>query len=143
MASTPNRSTDARAAVTRCFSTSSFHGDGMNLLAITRSARRDGSSASSRPMMRSLSPPPYTSAVSKSTTPASMLASHASRIVASVSDVSYPPIPQVALSPHAHVPTPIGGMATLLPGRGIRSLACGAGVSATATSPPASAWRSR
>ena len=36
-------------------------------------------------MMRSLSPPPYISAVSKSTTPASMLASQASRMDDSVS----------------------------------------------------------
>ncbi len=60
----------------------------MNFEAITRRGRTEGSSASKRPMMRSLSPPPYTSAVSKRTTPASMLASQASRILDSVSDWS-------------------------------------------------------
>ena len=39
-------------------------------------------------MMRSLSPLPYTSAVSKQVTPASSEVCHASRIVSSVSAVS-------------------------------------------------------
>ena len=69
-------------------STFSFCGIGMNLLAITTRLRTPGSSASSRPMMRSLSPLPYTSAVSKSTTPASIDAAHASRMESIVSVAS-------------------------------------------------------
>ena len=38
--------------------TSSFHGDGMNLVATTARDARVGSSARSAPMIRSLSPPP-------------------------------------------------------------------------------------
>ena len=68
--------------------TFSFHGLGMNFVAMTTRSRTPGSAASRRPTMRSLSPPPYTSAVSKRTTPASMLASQASRMLASVRDWS-------------------------------------------------------
>ena len=76
------------AADVRADVTASFQGLGMNLDAMTTRSRTDGSCASSRPMIRSLSPFPYTSAVSKRTTPAARLASHASRMVASVSEVS-------------------------------------------------------
>ena len=68
--------------------TSSFHGEGMNLVATTTVAARPGSAASSEPMIRSLSPPPYTSAVSNRVTPASMEASQASRMVSRVRSVS-------------------------------------------------------
>lgn len=61
--------------------TFSFHGEGMNLVAITNRSRSAGSAPSRRPMMRSLSPPPYTSAVSNSDTPASIEASHAAAMV--------------------------------------------------------------
>ena len=54
----PSLVRDARAALTRAGVTASFHGLGMNLLAITTSSRTDGSAASRRPMMRSLSPAP-------------------------------------------------------------------------------------
>ena len=86
--STPRRSQEARIAESSASVTFSFHGDGMNLVASTTSSRpgRPSSSrASNRPMMRSLSPLPYTSAVSKNVAPATTLASHASAMVPSVS----------------------------------------------------------
>lgn len=84
----PSRSSDASNAVRMAAPTLSFHGNGMNLVASTNDARRPGSPASRRPMMRSLSPLPYTSAVSNSVTPAPIEASHASAMVASLSEVS-------------------------------------------------------
>ena len=66
----------------------SFHGEGMNLVASTAEDRCSGLLASRRPMIRSLSPEPYTSAVSNSVTPASIEASQASAMVVSVSPES-------------------------------------------------------
>ena len=68
--------------------TFTFHGIGRNLVAICTFAARSGSAASNWPMMRSLSPSPYTSAVSKKVAPASIDASHASRMVPSLRAVS-------------------------------------------------------
>ena len=73
--------------------TSSFHGDGMNLEAITTDAARWGSRANMAPMIRSLSPRPYTSAVSNNVTPASIEASHASRIESVSARRRSPPCP--------------------------------------------------
>jgi hypothetical protein len=56
--STPIRSAEALAASSSADPTFSFQGCGMNLLASTTRERTDGSSASNRPMMRSLSPLP-------------------------------------------------------------------------------------
>jgi len=58
MVSMPMRSREALAAAVNAEVTLSFHGLGMNLEAITMRDRTLGSWASSRPMMRSLSPPP-------------------------------------------------------------------------------------
>ena len=51
-------SREARAAESNAARTLSFHGLGMNLEAMTTRLRTPGSAARSRPMMRSLSPPP-------------------------------------------------------------------------------------
>ena len=56
--STPAESSEARRAWSSDRLTSSFHGDGMNLVATTACRARPGSSARSEPMIRSLSPPP-------------------------------------------------------------------------------------
>ena len=65
-----------------------FHGKGMNLVAICTEVARPGSAARRDPMIRSLSPPPYTSAVSKKVTPEAMDACQASSIEARVRPVS-------------------------------------------------------
>jgi hypothetical protein len=58
MTSRPSRSRDLRAADSNAARTFTFHGLGMNFVAMTRRLRTDGSAASRRPMIRSLSPPP-------------------------------------------------------------------------------------
>ena len=60
----------------------------MNLEATTTEPARWGSSANRPPMIRSLSPLPYTSAVSNRVTPASIEACQASRIDSWVRSVS-------------------------------------------------------
>jgi hypothetical protein len=97
--------------------TSSFQGEGMNLVATTTEAARSGSAASRAPRIRSLSPRAYTSAVSNNVTPASTEASHASLMESRVRPGSYPPIPHVERSPQAQVPTPSGGIDTSEPAR--------------------------
>ena len=54
----PSRSSDPSAAARSAAFTFSFQGDGMNLVASTRSSGATSVVANSRPMMRSLSPPP-------------------------------------------------------------------------------------
>ena len=54
----PRRSSECRAAESSALCTFSFQGLGMNFVAMTTRARTPGSAASSRPMMRSLSPWP-------------------------------------------------------------------------------------
>ena len=115
MHSRPRRSSEPRTAVRIAVRKRGLWGSGMNLVAINTEDLRSGSDASNLPIMRSLSPLPYTSAVSKSVTPAASEASHACSIEASVRAESYPPIPQVSRSPQAQVPTPRGATAELHP----------------------------
>ena len=119
--------TAARAARARRAASSSArprtamrHGNGMNLVATTTRSRWAASSRSRRPMMRSLSPLPYISAVSSSVTPARDRARRTRRGWSrSRSCGRSRPCPTSARSPQAQVPRPMSGKATSQPGSAI------------------------
>ena len=111
--------------------TASFHGIGMNLVAMTTLARAEGSSGQqAADDALALAASVDLGGVEQGDARFDA-GFHASRIVASLYELSYPPMPQVPLSPQAQVPTPRGGTVTSEPASVMRSPACGTATSVT------------